>query len=152
MAEKATAQQDGSTEPRWGACLFYVAGVVVAFALAHWLAGSDKPMQATEAGLTVLVLLTLLAQFAEHLIEPVVGFAHNVRRVAGLRKSELALVVAGCNVVLCCIVCRHWGLYLLSSLGWDAPGTKLDAFVTGVALSGGTKLLHSVADSLKKDE
>jgi hypothetical protein len=151
-ADKPKAQEPGSTEPRWGACIAYVAAVAFALLLAHKAAGSKTPMKSTQAGLTVLVLLTLLAQFAEHLIEPLAGFANNVKSIGRLRKSELGLIIASVTVVLSVYVCRHWGLYLLSSLGWKAPGTKLDAFVSGVALSGGTKLLHAVADGLKKSD
>jgi hypothetical protein len=149
-ADTSKAERD-ATEPRWGACVVYVVLVALAFVFAHKFSGSKTPLTKTEAGLTVLVLLTLLAQFAEHLLEPLAGFAHNLKQIGELRKSELGLIIAGITVVLSVFVCRHWGLYLLQSLGWSAPGTKLDAFVSGVALSGGTKLLHAVSDALKKD-
>jgi hypothetical protein len=137
----------GPQPDKWASGLY-----IVALALAYWIASTGRTAAALSdtTGLTVLVLLTLLAQFAEHVIEPIAPAARAVLGLAEASKANFGLVVASATTLLGVFACAHYGLYLLDSLGWKEPGNTTDAFLSGVALSGGTKLLHAIADTTKK--
>jgi hypothetical protein len=136
-----------SPQPHWWWCVIYVAVLVVAYRIAGHHHVLPKHQFNAGSGLTVLVLLTILAQAAEHSLEPLAPALQVTKFIPST--ADKALAVASFTTLVGVAVCAHFGLFLLHGLGWNVPNLQVDAFVSGVAFSGGTKVLHGIATSLK---